>query len=169
MKCTPANRMTSALVFLACLRELQRIAEEIGDVLDVAVLVVVRENDRVALALEAADLVFEVDASWGWLGQFMTVDKRRSFDRRPATGQPAQRDVSRICELSASLRSPMRMRPSAICTALSAAPLRRLSATTHKLMAPGTARSSRTRPTKTSSVPALASGCGCRRARTARP
>ena len=45
---------------LGFLRELERVAEEVGDVLDVALLVVVGEQDRVALALEAADLVFEV-------------------------------------------------------------------------------------------------------------
>ena len=51
---------------------------------------------------------------------------------------------------------------SAIWTALRAAPLRRLSATIHRLIAPGTARSSRTRPTNTSSVPTHSTGCGCR-------
>ena len=61
MKCTPAKRMTSAVRLLRRLRELERIAEEVGDVLDVAVLVVVREQDRVALVLEAPDLLFEVE------------------------------------------------------------------------------------------------------------
>ena len=43
------------------LRELERVADEVGDVLDLAVLVVVREEDRVALLLEALDLGLEVD------------------------------------------------------------------------------------------------------------
>ena len=46
---------------LGRLRELERVAQEVGEVLDVALLVVVREQDRVALALEALDLVFEVE------------------------------------------------------------------------------------------------------------
>src|SRR5262249_62251706 len=49
---------------------------------------------------------------------------------------------------------------SAICTALVAAPLRRLSATTHKFRPLATVGSRRTRPTKTSSRPSAASASG---------
>jgi hypothetical protein len=43
------------------LRELQRVADEVGDVLDLALLVVVREDDGVALALELRYRVFQVE------------------------------------------------------------------------------------------------------------
>src|SRR3990172_1314664 len=63
MKCTPAKTMTSAFVFLASCAswsEVARMADEIGDVLDVGLLVVVREHDGVLDLLEARDLVEEV-------------------------------------------------------------------------------------------------------------
>ena len=41
-------------------REAERIADEIGDVLHFGALVVVRENDRVALARELLDLVLQL-------------------------------------------------------------------------------------------------------------
>jgi hypothetical protein len=48
-------------VGLGCgLRELQRIADEVGDVLDLAVLVVVGQQHGVALFFQARDLGFEV-------------------------------------------------------------------------------------------------------------
>ena len=68
-------------------------------------------------------------------------------------------------------RAPHRLesRSSAICTALSAAPWR-LSATIQRLIAPFTARSSRTRPTKTCvGAPARRSAAGGALARTAHP
>jgi hypothetical protein len=41
--------------------ELQRVADVVGDVLDVGLLVVVREQDGLALALQGLDLVEQVD------------------------------------------------------------------------------------------------------------
>ena len=52
------------------------------------------------------------------------------------------------------------MRISAICTALSAAPLRRLSPVTHRLSVFGWVGSSRNRPTSTGSIPAPSSAVG---------
>ena len=52
------------------------------------------------------------------------------------------------------------MRTSAICTPLSAAPLRRLSPVIQRLSEPGSDGSSRTRPTSTGSMPAASSGVG---------
>jgi hypothetical protein len=49
---------------------------------------------------------------------------------------------------------------SAICTAFVAAPLRKLSATTHRLSPFAMLSSRRTRPTKTSSFPSAYSGMG---------
>ena len=60
MKWTPQNTITSALVFGRCLRELQRIADEVGEILDLGLLVVVRQDHGVALALERADLGLEL-------------------------------------------------------------------------------------------------------------
>ena len=51
-------------------------------------------------------------------------------------------------------------RTSAICTAFSAAPLRRLSPVIQRLIDPGSDPSSRTRPTSTGSMPAASSGVG---------
>ena len=51
-------------------------------------------------------------------------------------------------------------RTSAICTAFSAAPLRRLSPVIQRLIEPGSDGSSRTRPTSTGSMPAASSGVG---------
>ena len=48
------------LRFRGGLGELQGITDQIGDVLDIALLVVVRENDRVALFFEALDLIFQI-------------------------------------------------------------------------------------------------------------
>src|ERR1700733_100053 len=56
--------------------------------------------------------------------------------------------------------SPRSTRTSAICPALVAAPLRRLSLTTHRLKALGWDSSRRIRPTNTSSRPAARSGVG---------
>ena len=52
--------MTSAVGLRRRLRELQRVADEVGEILDLALLVVVREDHRVALALEALDLGLEL-------------------------------------------------------------------------------------------------------------
>jgi hypothetical protein len=61
MKWTPAKRMTSASVFFAGgLRELERVSEVVREVLDVAVLVVVGEQDGVPLLLEVDDGLVEV-------------------------------------------------------------------------------------------------------------
>ena len=59
------------LGLLRRLRELQRIADDVREVLDLTLLVVVSEQDRVALLLQAPDLVVEVQASE------VSVDGRR--------------------------------------------------------------------------------------------
>ena len=56
MKCTPQKTIMSALGLRRFARQAERVADEIGDVLDLGALVVVRENDRVALARELLDL-----------------------------------------------------------------------------------------------------------------
>ncbi len=48
--------MVPAEVSAACRESPERVAHEVSDVLDFGALVVVRENDRVALAREFADL-----------------------------------------------------------------------------------------------------------------
>ena len=60
MKCTPQNAMTSALVFCAARARPQRVADVVGEILDLRLLVVVREDDRVALLLQALDLLLEL-------------------------------------------------------------------------------------------------------------
>ena len=66
---------------------------------------------------------------------------------------------------TAGLAAPLRQRPrattsSAICTALVAAPLRRLSETSQRARPFGSATSSRMRPTNTSSLPSPSRGMG---------
>jgi hypothetical protein len=56
MKCTPHCTMTSAFTLVASTRELQRVADIIGDaVVDFRRLVVVRQDDGVALLLQLVD------------------------------------------------------------------------------------------------------------------
>ena len=50
MKWTPQNTMTSACGLGRGLRQLERVADEVGEVLDLGLLVVVREDHGVALA-----------------------------------------------------------------------------------------------------------------------
>ena len=56
MKWTPQNTIVDASVAAACAREPERVADVVGHVLDLGPLVVVREDDGVALARERADL-----------------------------------------------------------------------------------------------------------------
>ena len=56
MKWTPQNSITSASVAAACAREAERVADEVGDVLELGQLVVVGEDDGVALRAERAHL-----------------------------------------------------------------------------------------------------------------
>jgi predicted TPR repeat methyltransferase len=70
------------------LRELQRITEEVGDVLDVAILVVVREDDGVPLFLEADDLGLEVERRVdGTLRRAHTGSRRATRARAPGEGR----------------------------------------------------------------------------------
>ena len=69
MKCTPANTMTSACVFFASCASCERVADEVGQVLDLALLVVVGEQDRVALLLEPDDFLVDVEAGEIGLGE----------------------------------------------------------------------------------------------------
>ena len=57
MKCTPQNTMTSASRLRGFARQAERVADEIGDVLDLGPLVVVREDDGVALLRERLDAI----------------------------------------------------------------------------------------------------------------
>ena len=57
MKWTPQKAIASASVAAACAREAERVAEVVGDVLDLGQLVVVGEDHRVALGGERADLL----------------------------------------------------------------------------------------------------------------
>ena len=63
MKWTPQNAITSASVARRLARELQRVAGEVGDVLELGQLVVVGEDDGVALGGERPDLVAELARS----------------------------------------------------------------------------------------------------------
>ncbi len=55
-----------ALDLLGDLREGERVADEVGQVLDLRLLVVVREDHRVALFLEPADLLLELFREHGF-------------------------------------------------------------------------------------------------------
>ena len=55
MKWTPQKTMTLGVDLLALARQLERVADEVGDLEDLRPLVVVRQDDGVALALERAD------------------------------------------------------------------------------------------------------------------
>ena len=55
MKWTPQNTMTSAVGRRGLPREPERVADVVGDVLDLGHLVVVRQDHRVALARERPD------------------------------------------------------------------------------------------------------------------
>ena len=59
MKCTPQKTMTSALGLGRFARQAERIADEVGDVLHFGALVVVGEDDRVALARQSLDLALQ--------------------------------------------------------------------------------------------------------------
>ena len=52
MKCTPQKAITSASVFAACCESAERVADEVGHVLDLGQLVVVREDHGAALGGE---------------------------------------------------------------------------------------------------------------------
>ena len=65
---------------------------------------------------------------------------------RTSPGSAVSGSMRSVASYSATAAAYVNRR-SAICTAFRAAPFRRLSATTNMLMAPGTAMSSRTRPT----------------------
>ena len=56
MKCTPQKAITARRRRGRLAREAERVADVVGDVLDLGHLVVVREDDRVALARERAHL-----------------------------------------------------------------------------------------------------------------
>ena len=60
MKWTPQKAITSASTFWAACASCERVADEVGEVLDLGLLVVVREDHRVALALEARDRGLEI-------------------------------------------------------------------------------------------------------------
>ena len=62
MNLTPQKAITSALGRRRLAAQLQRIADEIGEVLDLGLLVIVREDDGVALLAQALDLGADVDA-----------------------------------------------------------------------------------------------------------
>ena len=57
MKWTPQKTITEALGGRRLLREAERVADEVGDVLDLGTLVVVGQDHRVALATQAFDPV----------------------------------------------------------------------------------------------------------------
>ena len=63
MKWTPQKTITSASVDGRLAREPERVADVVGDVLDLGHLVVVGEDDRVALGGERADLVARASRS----------------------------------------------------------------------------------------------------------
>ena len=60
MKCTPQKRITLCCVLLRDARELEGVAGVVGGVLHLGALVVVGEDDDVALGGEAAEFLLEV-------------------------------------------------------------------------------------------------------------
>ena len=59
MKCTPQNTITSAVGVAGGLGQLQGVADEVGEVLDLGLLVVVREQDGVALLAELVSIAVD--------------------------------------------------------------------------------------------------------------
>ena len=66
MNLTPQKAITSASVSAAFLRQLEAVADEIGQVLQFGLLVVMREDDRVALLAQPVDLGAQVECRQGW-------------------------------------------------------------------------------------------------------
>ena len=63
MKWTPQNSITVGVGLRRLAREAERVADEVGDVLELGQLVVVGEDHRVALGGERADLVAQLAIS----------------------------------------------------------------------------------------------------------
>ena len=79
MKCTPQNAITSASVARRLLREAERVADEVGHVLDLGQLVVVREDHGAALGGERAYL--------GLQGGDVLEREAGSRERSPGSGR----------------------------------------------------------------------------------
>ena len=62
MKCTPANRIIEAVVFSACWARAEAVADVIGHVLDIGILVIVGEEDGILLLLQPGDLREQVQS-----------------------------------------------------------------------------------------------------------
>ena len=62
---TPQNAITSASVACAFLRQIEAVADEIGQVLDFGLLVIMRQDDRVAFLAQAVDLGAQVETLSG--------------------------------------------------------------------------------------------------------
>ena len=95
MKCTPQNAITSASVRRRLLREAERVADEVGHVLDLGQLVVVREDHRAALGGQRAHLVLQggdvLEREAGFTGAVSRIRERSSDGR--GVGERAHRDV----------------------------------------------------------------------------
>jgi hypothetical protein len=61
MKRTPQNAITSASVS-AALREIEAVADKVGEVLQLGLLVIMRQDDGVALLAQPVDLRAQVQA-----------------------------------------------------------------------------------------------------------
>ena len=62
MKRTPQKAITSASVACALRDEIEAVADEIGEVLDLGLLVIMGEDDGVALLAQPVDLGAQVEA-----------------------------------------------------------------------------------------------------------
>ena len=82
MKCTPQKTIVSASVAAAWRREAERVADVVGDVLDLGHLVVVGEDHRVALRRERAYLVLQRPS-------YLRAERRASGHRQGQSGAAA--------------------------------------------------------------------------------
>jgi hypothetical protein len=94
MKCTPQKAMTRRRCG-RLLREAERVADVVGHVLDLGQLVVVGEDDGVALAGERADLGLQLadprrvsgaasqaSEGWPWGGSWLALQDEREIEGR---------------------------------------------------------------------------------------
>ena len=94
MNLTPQKAITSASVSAALRHSSRRIADEIGEVLHLGLLVIMRQDDRVALLAQAVDLGAQVGAGGEGAGQVGHRNPWRldaKYSRRESEIGPAAR------------------------------------------------------------------------------
>ena len=94
MKCTPQKAITSLGGRGRLLREAERVAHEVGDVLDLGQLVVVGEDHGAALAGQRAHLgLHGGDVRRAGAGSWRGLQEQGQVERRRGVGQRAHRHV----------------------------------------------------------------------------